>query len=103
MFTEIIMVWAVPISFATTKGITIVFYSSGYLDVSVHQVSLHKMDNISSKYWVVPFGNLRIKGYLHLTEAYRSLSRPSSPPRAKASAMRPYITFCDRKNINNKY
>ena len=32
------MVWAVPISFATTKGITIVFYSSGYLDVSVHQV-----------------------------------------------------------------
>ena len=28
---------------------------------------------------VVPFGNLRIKGYLHLPEAYRSLSRPSSP------------------------
>nr|WP_057059588.1 hypothetical protein [Bacteroides fragilis] len=32
-----------------------------------------------------------IKGYLHLPEAYRSLSRPSSPPRAKASAMRPYL------------
>ena len=29
---------------------------------------------------VVPFGNPRIKGYLHLPEAYRSLSRPSSPP-----------------------
>ena len=29
---------------------------------------------------VVPFGNLRIKGHLHLPEAYRSLSRPSSPP-----------------------
>ena len=28
---------------------------------------------------VVPFGNLQIKGYLHLPEAYRSLSRPSSP------------------------
>ena len=28
---------------------------------------------------VVLFGNLRIKGYLHLPEAYRSLSRPSSP------------------------
>ena len=28
---------------------------------------------------VVPFGNLRINGYLHLPEAYRSLSRPSSP------------------------
>ena len=28
---------------------------------------------------VVPFGNPRIKGYLHLPGAYRSLSRPSSP------------------------
>ena len=28
---------------------------------------------------VVPFGNRRVKGYLHLTDAYRSLSRPSSP------------------------
>ena len=26
---------------------------------------------------VAPFGNLRINGYLHLTGAYRSLSRPS--------------------------
>ncbi len=49
------------------------------------------MDNISSRYWVVPFGNPRIKGHLHLPAAYRSLSRPSSPPRAKASAMRPYL------------
>ena len=39
--------------------------------------------------WVAPFGNLRIKGYLHLTEAYRSLSRPSSPADAKASTMCP--------------
>ena len=29
---------------------------------------------------VVPFGNPWIKGYLHLPKAYRSLSRPSSPP-----------------------
>ena len=29
---------------------------------------------------VVPFGNPRVKGHLHLTAAYRSLSRPSSPP-----------------------
>ena len=40
--------------------------------------------------WVSPFGNLRIKDYVRLPEAYRSLSRPSSPLRAKASAMRPY-------------
>ena len=38
---------------------------------------------------VVPFGNPRIKGHLHLPAAYRSLSRPSSPPRAKASTRRP--------------
>ena len=31
---------------------------------------------------VVPFGNSRIKGYLHLLVTYRSLSRPSSPARA---------------------
>ena len=29
---------------------------------------------------VVPFGNPGIKGHLHLPRAYRSLSRPSSPP-----------------------
>ena len=49
------------------------------------------MYDIPSECRVVPFGNLRIKGYLHLPEAYRSLSRPSSPPRAKASAMRPCL------------
>jgi hypothetical protein len=32
------MVWAVPRSLATTCGITLVFSSSGYLDVSVHRV-----------------------------------------------------------------
>jgi hypothetical protein len=39
--------------------------------------------------WVVPFGDPRLKGCLHLTEAYRSLPRPSSPSNAKASAVRP--------------
>ena len=34
--------------------------------------------------WVAPFGNLRIDAYLPLPEAYRSLSRPSSAPDAKA-------------------
>lgn len=33
---------------------------------------------------VSPFGNLRVKAYLPLSEAYRSLSRPSSPSDAKA-------------------
>ncbi len=32
--------------------------------------------------WVAPFGNLGIKTYLQFSQAYRSLSRPSSPLRA---------------------
>ena len=36
---------------------------------------------------VPAFGNLRIIGYLLLPAAYRSLSRPSSAPSAKASAL----------------
>ena len=51
----------------------------------------YSMDNYPSGNWVVPFGNPRIKGHLHLPEAYRSLSRPSSPPRAKASTRRPNL------------
>ena len=35
------LVWAIPCSLATTYGITIVFSSSGYLDVSVHRVRFH--------------------------------------------------------------
>ena len=51
------------------------------------------LGNRSSIYWVAPFRNLRIKGHLHLPEAYRSLSRLSSPLRAKASSVRPYLLF----------
>ena len=42
---------------------------------------------------VAPLGNPRIKRCLLFPEAYRSLPRPSSLPRAKASALRPcYLT-----------
>ena len=41
--------------------------------------------------WVSPFRNLRIKGYLLLPEAYRSLSRLSSALSAKASTLRSYM------------
>ena len=40
---------------------------------------------------VPPFGHPGIKGYLHLPRAFRSLSRPSSPPRAKASTVCPSL------------
>ena len=36
---------------------------------------------------VSQFGNLRVDAYLQLTAAYRSLSRPSSAPDAKAFAL----------------
>ena len=39
--------------------------------------------------WVTPFGYQRINGYLLLPVAFRSLSRPSSPRYAKASAVNP--------------
>ena len=65
-------VWAVPRSLATTGGITVVFPPFA----SVHICT----DNYPSGNWVVPFGNPRINGYLLLPGAYRSLSRPSSPP-----------------------
>ena len=32
------MVWALPVSLATTQGIIIIFFSSPYLDVSVQEV-----------------------------------------------------------------
>ena len=52
------MVWAIPFSLATTQGITIVFFSSPYLDVSVQEVGFRlATDNTPSAYWVVPFGD----------------------------------------------
>ena len=38
--------------------------------------------------WVSPFGYLRIIAHLQLPEAFRSLSRPSSAPDAKAFPLR---------------
>ena len=35
--------WALPLSLAATSGITFVFFSSGYLDVSVHRVPFHTL------------------------------------------------------------
>ena len=50
-----------------------------------------RMDTWGLLKWVSPFRNLRIKGYLLLPEAYRSLSRLSSALSAKASTLRSYL------------
>ena len=86
-------VWPLPISLATTFGISVDVFSSPYLDVSVQAVShvrlfdsTHADGGLLRR--VPPFGNLRVAGYVLLTAAYRSLSRPSSAPDAKAFPLR---------------
>jgi hypothetical protein len=74
--------WPGPRSLATTNGVSVDVLSSGYLDVSVPQVSSLSGD-LNGR--VAPFGNPRIKAYSQLPEAYRSVLRPSSPVCAKAS------------------
>ena len=80
----LLLVWALPISLATTLGIDFSFFSYRYWDVSVPCVPLHILlysyMNQSALFLIgVPsFGYLWINGYLLLPIAFRSLSRPSS-------------------------
>ena len=89
-------VWAGPLSLAATRGVTVVFLSSDYLDVSVRRVG-----HLSQVDWppagrVPPFGHPRIIGRSRLPAAFRSLPRPSSPPGAKASPVRPVVLVAYR-------
>ena len=85
-------VWAIPRSLATTGGITNLFsLPAGTKMFQFPAFASASADDWPSASRVVPFGNPRIKGHLHLPAAYRSLSRPSSPVRAKASAIRPFL------------
>ena len=88
-------VWPPPRSLATTCGISVDVFSCPYLDVSVQGVPLTYLfysvcDTGVLLQCVATFGNLRIEAYLQLPEAYRSLSRPSSAPDAKAFPLRSY-------------
>ena len=88
-------VWPLPRSLATTCGISVDYFSSPYLDVSVQAVPhAWLFDSPCVTWgllrWVSPFGYLRIVAYLQLPEAFRSLSRPSSAPDAKAFPLRSY-------------
>ena len=89
-------VWATPLSLATTRGIILIFSSCGYLDVSVPHVRPGHAGDGPPARRVAPFGHPRIKGYLLLPVAFRSLSRPSSPPRAKASTVCPCLLSARR-------
>ena len=79
---HVLTVWADSRSLTATREIVITFYSSGYLDVSVHLVvfpDLCIQSGILRHYpqSVPRFGNLRISACLQLPGAYRSLPRPS--------------------------
>ena len=50
---------------------------------------------------VAPFGDPRVIGYVPLTAAYRSLSRPSSASSAKASTVCPYHLLLDGSGISH--
>ena len=82
--------WAVPRSLAATQGISVDFFSSGYLDISVPRVrrqSLCVQDQLPLARWVSPFGHRRIEACCQLPDAFRRLPRPSSPLTAKASTV----------------
>ena len=89
------LVWPLPRSLATTCGISVDVFSSPYLDVSVQAVPFLRLfdstqDDGVLRRRVAPFGYPRINGYLLLPEAFRSLSRPSSAPDAKAFPLRSF-------------
>ena len=89
------LVCPLPRSLATTSGISVDFSSSPYLDVSVQAVPHLRLFDSTQVDRVLlcrvsPFGNLRIDAYVPLPVAYRSLSRPSSAPDAKAFPLRSY-------------
>ena len=88
-------VWPPPRSLATTSGISVDVFSCPYLDVSVQGVPLVRLfysphDTCVLLKCVATFGYLRIIAYLQLPEAFRSLSRPSSAPDAKAFPLRSF-------------
>lgn len=82
------MNWAHPISLATTLGISVDFFSSAYLDVSVQQVRSAPPMYSAESDLAVGFPHSEIPGsklVCQLPGAYRRLQRPSSPVIAKAS------------------
>ena len=91
----LLSVWPLPLSLATTYGISVDVSSSPYLDVSVQAVPFaYLFDSVYDDRVLLcrvsPFGNPRIEGCFHLPVAYRRLLRPSSAPSAKAFSLRSF-------------
>ncbi len=88
-------VWAGPVSLAATPGISVDFFSWGYLDVSVLPVGPDLSVTAHDGRRVAPFGYPGITACVRLPRDYRGLPRPSSPVRAKASTVRPFFAWPD--------
>jgi hypothetical protein len=74
-------VWALPFSLATTQGIIIIFFSCGYLDVSVLRVGF-SFEMICLQHNRLSHSDIfGFNARVQLPEAFRSLPRPSSPHR----------------------
>ena len=86
-------VWPLPLSLATTQGISVDVFSSPYLDVSVQAVPpihlwIQCMVTGHDSGRVSPFGYPRIDACFRLPVAFRRSLRPSSAPSAKAFSLR---------------
>ena len=84
-------VWALPLSLATTRGITVVFFSCGYLDVSVPRVRLTLQRDVTGTGDGFPHSDIRGSSRIcrspRLFAAYHVLLRLREP---QASPMRPF-------------
>ena len=81
---------APPGSLATTSGISVDFFSSGYLDVSVRRVrsTILCIQMVMATRAGFPHSDIcGSKSVCRLPAAFRRLPRPSSPVIAKASTM----------------
>ena len=98
-FAETKLVWAIPVSLATTSGITFVFFSYGYLDVSVPHVRLPlKNGMIQSSRIGLPHseicGSIRICQSPQLIAAYHVLHRLPEPRHPPCALI--HFLFADR-------
>ena len=92
-------VWALPLSLATTRGITIVFSSSAYLDVSVRRVRLLTKGCLAFNQTGCP---IRKSGYQHLFAVTPGLSQLVTSffaSRSPGIPRAPLVTF--RLTIND--
>jgi len=84
IFYPLYVWWPIPLSLTTTYGVSVDFFSSRYLDVSVPLVLvLHNINTAPG----FPLGQLWISGITHLPITFRRVIRPllvlpRHPPKA---------------------